>query len=255
MAKVSRLSRTIWILLALSCVTARTLEASTVSTRLNSVANGLADRISGYATKHNGNAPKSWDDLKPFVDFERAEINLGASFQSTMTLFSGVYPALEGAAGDRIVAITAFPIDEDRRNGIGRYIVYQQTNGDFGARWESEQTIQKALVTARVSIEPAAVYHERLIKPLYPEYGMKLVEDAVKHGVPMEEAAKMIEKHIDDVSNRSAKPATTWAEVAGTAATNQTAPASAQATPVPLSAPSASPAPTPPVAQNSRRDR
>jgi len=200
------------------------LAASTISTQLSSIARGIADRIDVYAHEHEGVLPASWDDLRTYMDVSRMEINLGVPLNEKMLLFGKNHPIIEDAAGVEIVAMTAFPIDEDRRNGIGRYVVYREKSGKFAAKWEAEDAIQNALAKSNVSVPSAAVFQEKLIKPLYPEYGIRLVEDAVRHGVPIEQAVKAVEKHVDDVSNRRAKEATTWAEIADSAIHGSTTP-------------------------------
>lgn len=231
MAKVGTIPKMLWIVALLIFWGCALLPAATVSTQLSSVAHGIADRFNDYAAAHNGAAPKSWDDLRPYLDFDRMEITLGGALQTKMILLGDVQPTIEGSSQRKVVAMTAFPISEDRRKENGRYIVYQQDNGKFAAQWESEQTIQKALASANVSVPPAAIHQEQLLKPLDPEYGMKLVEDAVKHGIPMDQAVRVVEKHVNEVSNRRAKAATTWAEVAAAASLASAPPLSAQATP------------------------
>jgi hypothetical protein len=85
-----------------------------------------------------------------------------------------------------------FPIDEDRRETKGRYVVVRQADGVISTRWANEEAIQKAAKTASVSIPYAEPYRERAIATEYPEYGRKLIEDALKHGVPFERALKVV---------------------------------------------------------------
>lgn len=244
-----RIDRILLCLLVGICIS-RPCMGSTISTHLELEARALAGALATYAETHQGHLPHSWDELKNGIDFDRLTMRIGSLIDSrTILLPPDSTVTVDRMQGAVIVAMTAFPIHEDRTEGNGRYIVYRQENGRFAARWESEQTIQKALAAANVSVPPAAVYQERLLKPLNPEYGMKLIEDAIKHGVPAEEAAKAVEKHVDDVSNRRAKPATTWAEVAAAATAADVTPT--PTAPLPPAIATASPQPATPVAQTS----
>ena len=199
--------------------------AATISTHLESEAQALVGALSGFAQTHAGELPSSWDELKNGIDFDRLKMRIGDLIEKrTLLLPKDSVVPLDGPRGAKLIAMTAFPIHEDRTEGNGRYIVYRTENGQFVARWEHEDAIQKALAKANVSVPQAAVYEEKPIKPLYPEYRIRLVEDAVKHGVPIEQAVKAVEKHIDDVSNRRAKEATTWAEIADSAIYSSTTP-------------------------------
>lgn len=189
------------------------LLATSISTLDSGLAAGMAARINEYAADHGGVPPRTWDDLRPYVDFGRLEINIGGKLETRMILFGEVKPLVDGAVKTNIVAMTAFPIEEDRRESIGRYIVYQDKSLRFVARWESEEMIQAALLNSNLEMVSPPVYRERLFKPLYPEYGMRLFQDAMSQGVSIEHASATIERHVNDVSNRRKPAVETWAEL------------------------------------------
>jgi hypothetical protein len=188
--------------------------ASIINTESSSLGQGVADRIAEYAADNGGRLPEDWNDLGGYIDFDRLKANLrGAAIDQKIKLFSGNGPFIEGAESGRLVAMTAFPIHEDRRSSIGRYIVFQKADGSIGFRWESEEIIQRAVVKAGASVPVTAVHEEDLFKPLEFEYGARLLKDAMAQGVSADEAQAVLAKHIDDVSKRRVRPAITWAEV------------------------------------------
>ena len=227
------------------------LVAASIGTQWEGLAHTVAGKLESYAKTHDGKLPSTIDELYSGVDAALLQDQLRGSLSSKIVYFSEQKPQLE-QSGEELLAVIAFPISEDRRPDAGRYTIYRNQAGKIGSRWESEKPIQAAISKANLSLPFAETYQEKPIKPLYPEYGMRLVEDAVKHGVPIEQAVKAVEKHADEVSNRRAKPTTTWAEVA-TATTAADAPPTATApspaTPVPSATPAASPQPATPVAQ------
>jgi hypothetical protein len=213
MAKVTLLTNIPAVVVSLILTATCLVSATSISTQLSSVAEGIADRFNEFAGDHGGMSPKSWDDLRPYIDFDRLYINLGGPIETKMLLLADVHPTIAGSDPGELAALTAFPINEDRRKGVGRYVVYRRGNGKFAARWEAETTIQQALSDAKVAVPPSAVYQEQPLLPLDPVYGIMLIQDAVKHGVPIEQAAEAVENHVRQISKRRSKPVKTWAEL------------------------------------------
>ena len=202
-----------WIAMSLgtSCL------ATTVTTRWDDLLTSVAAAIDHYAKNHEGKLPSDVESL--FIGSTKAMLQdeLGGPISSQVLYFPDNPPTLSGDSM-QLLAVIAFPIEEDRRQSVGRYIVYRHSDGRIRSRWEAEDVIQAAAAKANVVIPYAPLYREKPLKVLEPDYGARLVENAVlKYGVPIEQAVKAVEKHVDDVSNRRAKAATTWAEIASAA--------------------------------------
>lgn len=222
--------------------------ATVITTQWGGLIGTVSGSIEYYANTHNGELPPDLDSLYTGSIKATLEEQLGGPISSKITYLRDSHPKLDSKDrlkdGVEVLALIAFPISEDRRAALGRYIVYRRPNGQIGSFWEEEESIQASLRKANVVLPVAPIYHERPLKAPYPEHGMRLVEDAVKQGVPIEQALKVVEKHVDDVANRRAKQATTWAElVAATPSAPVTAPE--RSTPAPLSTPQASQVTTP----------
>ena len=143
---------------------------STRSTSLGSVAQALANTFTAYADDHQGNPPESWEELRPYADIQRLERHLGSSLDAKIILFTGIRPTLADDAEGNLIAMTAFPISEDRHGQLGRYIIYRRSFGKYAARWQNEDTIQRALGKAGRVVPPAPIFYEKLFKPLELEY-------------------------------------------------------------------------------------
>lgn len=245
------LSKILAVLVASQLLGGSFAKATSISTFVGTTADALASGLDAFARDHNGASITIWSELAGYVDIPRIERGLKAPLDQTMLIVSKWDARLNTLAESKIFAVTSFPIHEDRRNSIGRYIIYRRTDGRFKSGWESEDIIQAALADRGGSISASPVFEERPLKQLYPEYTARLVEDAVKHGIPIEQAMKVVEKHIEDVSSRQAKPATTWAEIAAAASAGPTSTSSVPATPTPVQSPTqaASPRVASPIAQ------
>jgi hypothetical protein len=205
------ITRAIFFALTFACVTS-TLFSASIGTQWEGLAHVVAGRLESYAKTHGGQMPGTLDELYTGIDEALLKEQLGGPVSSKI-LYYGSKGQNIAVGSDKILALLAFPINEDRRAEVGRYLIYRTPDGRVGSRWESDNIIRSAMAKVNLTVPEAPTYQEKPIKPLYPEYAMRLIEDAVKHGIPMEKAVKIVEKHIDDVVNRRAKQAKTWAEI------------------------------------------
>lgn len=248
MATLRRSVRLLLCCLLVVCSAGAVIAAS-IGTQWEGLTHTIAGKLESYANAHDGKMPSTLDELYTGIDAALLEEQLGGPPSSKVIYFGDQKPQLK-QNNEELLAVVAFPISEDRRAEVGRYIIYRNQGSKIGSRWESEKVIQVAATRANAVLPFASTYQEKPIKPLYPEYGMRLVEDAVKHGVPIEQAVKAVERHVDDVNSRRAKAASTWAEIAA-AVTGAATPAietPARATPAPVATPVASPSPASPAA-------
>ncbi len=193
--------------------------AASIGTQWEGLAHTIAGKVESFARANGGQLPPALDMLYTGVDAALLEEQIGGPISSKMIYFGEQRPQLE-TAGEELLAVFAFPINEDRRTEVGRYVIYRNGDGKIGSRWELEKVIQASVAKANVTLPFALTYKEKPIKPLYPEYGMHLLDDARNHGVPIEQAVEILEKHIDDVTNRRVKKATTWLDITAAATAN-----------------------------------
>ncbi len=214
--------------------------AASIGTQWEGLAHTIAGKIESYAKAHGGQLPSTLQGLYTGIDAALLEDQLRGPLSSKIVYFEEQKPQLE-QDGEELLAVVAFPISEDRRPEVGRYVIYRDRAGKIGSRWESEKVIQTSVAKTNLFLPFASTYQEKPIKPLYPEYGMRLIDDARKHGVSVEQALKAVEKHIVGVTNRGEKQATTWAELVAAATPSPASRAEATpgaATPTALAAPS-----------------
>ncbi len=188
--------------------------ATTLSTQWEALSESVAASLNSYMKSHNGELPPDLNSL--YSDYQKAllEEQLKGPIMAKIIYFRENRPALEGASNTELIAITSFPIKEDRRNELGRYIIYKEPNGEMRSKWLSEQTIQISAKKADIHLPSAHIYSEKPLKPLNPDYANKLVEDAVvKHGFSLEEATRLVEQHVADVLNGRAKEVKSWEEI------------------------------------------
>jgi hypothetical protein len=212
--------------------------ASSINTYWEGLAHNISLAIESYSERNNGALPPNLDGLFTGANAALLEEELGGPISTKVIYLKENLPKLDDTKSS-VVAVIAFPINEDRRKGVGRYIVYKNENGKIGSRWESEDVLQTSLARANIALPAASTYTERPLKPLSPEYSVKLIDDAVGRGVSMQEAVAAVEKHVNDVVDGRVKEAKTWAEVVSDQApatpTHDTLPTS-----TPRQAPSAS---------------
>ena len=153
MAAMSKFARLVsgFIVFVLVCPAGR-VSARSQTTRLGDSAAAVAHGMNGYAADHNGEAAKSLDDLRPYINVDAIEMGLEAPLRTKMLLLGNVHPSLLGLASGELVGMTSFTVNENRRKGEGRYIVYRGGDRKFAARWEAETTIQKTLAAANLSV-------------------------------------------------------------------------------------------------------
>jgi hypothetical protein len=146
------------------------LLASTLLTSLGGIAEDIKGGVEAYARDHNGTPPESWGDLRtyqswgdfrPYLDFDHVENTFKMPVQSAMMMMGEVHPTLEGTDPEKIVAMTAFNINEDWREEIGRYVVVQRGDGEFTFHWANESAILKACAAVNVMLPPTAVFQEK----------------------------------------------------------------------------------------------
>jgi hypothetical protein len=111
--------------------------ATTISTRWGALANSLSVAIEDYADEHNGSLPEDIDKLLGPSPRAQLEYELKGPLSSKVLYFREGLPRLP-SADDVLIAVIAFPIEEDRRPGLGRHIVFRRKDGKIRSRWESE---------------------------------------------------------------------------------------------------------------------
>lgn len=214
--------------------------ASTISTQWGDLAMSVGASIESYAKRHNGELPPDLDHLYTEEHNEALKEQLGGALSEKIVYFRETLPPLDNTPGAKIIATISFPINEDRRDSLGRYIIYKKPDGGIDAKWAPEKVIQTSVSKANVSLPEAAVYNEKPLKPLDPGYAARLVEDAVKqYGMSAREATDKVNKHLAAVLNGKAKEAKTWAEVV----TNQPPAAPPTTTPRAATMPQSTPRP------------
>jgi len=186
--------------------------ASSIGTQWEGLAHSIAGKIDSYVKAHDGTLPPNLADLFTEGEMALLEEQLQGSLASKMQYFGNNSPTLSND-GYKLLAVVSFPIIEDRRESEGRYVIYASDKGKIGARWETEKVIQQSSNSAGLPISTGSVFQEQPLKVLYPEYGIRLIEEAVKSGVPVEKAADVVQKHIDAVNQRGGNEVATWGEL------------------------------------------
>lgn len=211
---LSSIRSSIWLAILLALTLRSQSPGAARSTLLGDIASGVADRLNEYAAEHNGAVPRTWEDLAPYLDIERLERNIGGPLAKKMLLLAEVHPSLPGVQPGQLVAMTAFPIEEDRRGALGRYVVYRRSdNRKFSARWETEVAIQSSFFSANLAIPAGAVFREKPMLQFDPSYGYNLIQDGLKHGVPLEQVVGAVENHISKVTRGESKPTAKWSDI------------------------------------------
>lgn len=185
--------------------------ADSVQTRLQSLAQNTARLLDDYAAGHEGQIPGQWDQFGNYVDKERLMRGLKGALESHLLLLNN--RARPRIAGVLIIALSAYPIAEDRRSSVGRYVVAQKADGHIFAGWEREDVLQKALSEAGVRIPETSIYSEQPLKVLDSSYQEKLLDEAYKKGVSMQRAAEVLKKHVADVRAHRTGYASSWDEI------------------------------------------
>jgi hypothetical protein len=190
--------------------------AASIGTQWEGLAHSIAGKIDSYVKTHDDTLPPNLAAL--FSDGEMAllEEQLRGPLSSKVQYFGSNSPTLSND-GQKLLAVVSFPIIEDRREGAGRYVIYASAKGKIGSRWETEEVIQQSAKSAGLPVSTGPVFEERPLKVLYPEYGIRLIEEAVKSGVPAEKAADIVQRHIDEVNQRRANEVATWSDLLGQA--------------------------------------
>lgn len=121
------------------------LNANTLSTQWGGLADTIAIKLESYAAKNKGELPPNLDDL--FTGSIRASIEeqLGGPVSSKLTYYKNQMLRLKGNEQLQMIAILAFPIEEDRRTALERYVVYRKPNGKMEACWQDDNAIRESL--------------------------------------------------------------------------------------------------------------
>ncbi len=153
--------------------------ATVLVTQRGILARAVAVCSEAYAEDHEGRMPLSWEDIALYYESESDRKDSKAPAVSLMLMVGKNHPQIGKPHPVDLVAISAFPIDDDRHPTLGRYIVYQRPDGRFFSRWESEATLQAALAQVNTPIPEAAVYHEKSLKYSDTDYVVQWVNWAV----------------------------------------------------------------------------
>jgi hypothetical protein len=143
------------------------------STPVQSVASNLKEIVSDYAREHEGKIP-SWVELNSFIIskekpaapthdtrssfFLALDSYLGGPVEERFTLL-GASPvemvntdADPVATGGTIVALTTGAVLEDRKTGIGRYVIWRDAGGKFRSTWLEESLVAAQFRKAAVKL-------------------------------------------------------------------------------------------------------
>ncbi len=188
--------------------------AASIGTQWEGLAHSIAGKIDSYVKTHGDTLPPDLAALYTDGEMALLEEQLRGPLSSKVQYFGSNALTLSND-GQKLLAVLTFPIIEDRRDGPGRYVIYASAKGKIGSRWETEEVIQQSAKSAGLPVSTGPVFQERPLKVLYPEYGIRLVEEAVKSGVPADKAADIVQRHIDEVNQRRANEVATWSELLG----------------------------------------
>jgi hypothetical protein len=174
----------------------------------------LRHYIEDYYKLNNGRLPEKLEDIiMDMREEDRESFLIRKSvlyFNSNQASWRETGMIADGA----LIAISATPISEDRRAGIGRYILVRDSIGRFESSWGDEEKIQNAFALAGIRLPTAATYKEKPLLPASDEYAAILLTDALAHGVPRAEAVIIIDRHINDALAGRVGTAKTWGEIA-----------------------------------------
>ncbi|MCF7788247.1 MAG: hypothetical protein K9N47_19145 [Prosthecobacter sp.] len=171
------------LLMAWMFLLATPAAATVISTPRGMIAEAVTNSSEAYAKDHEGRMPLSWDDLAPYCDAERVRMNFKAPAESLMLMVGKNHPKIGTLPSLALVALSAYPISDDRHRTLGRYIVYQRPDGRFFSRWEGEASLQAALAQVNTQIPEAAVFHEKSLKFSDPGRFVSWVNAAVIAGL------------------------------------------------------------------------
>ncbi len=201
-------------LLTLYCFCGSIRSDSAVTLR-DALTSTFRSALQHYAQQRNGQLPSTINDPEIIHDMGKYSDLFNPLSDHIIYFFSARPTWRESGmiAEGEIIAMSAYPIHEDRRSALGRYIELRLANGSFDSSWGDESKIQAALTKAGISVPTAPVFQEKPLLPASLEYATTLLEDALAHGVSRAEAGKVIDKHIEDALAGKAKTAKTWAEI------------------------------------------
>ncbi|MDB6150629.1 MAG: hypothetical protein JWQ44_2077, partial [Chthoniobacter sp.] len=115
-----------------------------------------------YTKLNGGQLPPTVDSLFAGSPKALIEEQLGGPISSKVIYFPNRSIPLRDD-GTLLLAVIAFPIQEDRRERIGRYVMYRTKDGKISSAWKDERVIQEALANANLSIPRAPLFVERPI--------------------------------------------------------------------------------------------
>jgi hypothetical protein len=210
-------------------------KATSLRNEWSDLFSSLRDCLKDYSADHGGQLPKSLPSFPAGIEYAKKN---SEPIETKVVYFPESPPTIYSPTEVGLIAMTSFLVRTSNsaiNPNIGRYILTQDRIGEFGLHWEKEEKIQAALAKANLSFPPSGPIYEEKETP-DPLFGIRLLQDALDHGVSQEVAGPIIEAHFQEVQAGRAKKATTWAEIANNPpprapAVNGTQPASAPPTP------------------------
>jgi hypothetical protein len=143
--------------------------ATSVDTPMSGVAANLALGIKGYAKNNAGRLPQDWNQLGDYLTLWKLEAWLAAPVQDRFILLSTAFDTnmwIQGGPPEpgTVVAISAGPVREDRRESIGRYVIWRRPGNDVRAMWLDEERATKMFDEAGQTIPKGLIIEQPPVK-------------------------------------------------------------------------------------------
>lgn len=136
--------------------------ASVITTPIQAVMDGVLFAYEDYSKANNGTAPISWSQITQYLYMPAMNSHAGGSAEKSITLINTA--SFSKTNQDAIFAVTASPISEDRRDGIGRYTLWRK-KGAYQVLWQKEEDVKKQLAIQGVAIPQGAINKQPDVKP------------------------------------------------------------------------------------------
>jgi hypothetical protein len=163
--------------------------AESISTPASTASTAIANALTLYQKEHDGSFPKSLKELNGrYLNLDQVEQMLpGLADERFLVLGDSTVEMVSPNPNElfttgRMVAVIKMPVSEDRRRGIGRYVVWQDDANRLRVSWLDEAIVatqfRKAgipLPTGPPSIQPTT--RDTTFEPLIREYAMKNFKD------------------------------------------------------------------------------
>lgn len=125
---------------------ASSLRATTVSTPASIATRGLVSVITQYLAEGGSIETLSMGDIVRRIDIEAANSTAQGKFIERFEILGGKGP-IEPNAAAKMIGFTANQISEDRRQGLGRYVLWLAAN-EVSFTWETEDRVKMLLESA-----------------------------------------------------------------------------------------------------------